>query len=239
MLLFVFGGGGLQTPTPEYEQQWALNTIKTVICNAKGIPNAIAQKTVRQNWKTVVLEVYAWWWVIRAETCSILFVYVILILLLCRRKSTLCFTIKRLSYHTTGWLLLDTDIKFAAYMAVAFITFLHILLILFCQWIFIFYTFFYLTYSISLQHISELWCLWSSFQTVQVSDDRVTSYNYKTVPVSLRPAYKYSYESIPYDYKKKGHAFYRHRWLIRPCSPEHMLCEMHPVYILRSQHFPI
>jgi hypothetical protein len=30
-----------------------------MICNAKGIPNAIAQKTVRQNWKTVVLEVYA------------------------------------------------------------------------------------------------------------------------------------------------------------------------------------
>jgi hypothetical protein len=35
-----------QTPTPEYEQQWARNTIQTVIliCNAKGIPNAIAQK---------------------------------------------------------------------------------------------------------------------------------------------------------------------------------------------------
>jgi len=40
-----------QTPTPEYEQQWAPNTIQTVIliCNAKGIPNVIAQKTVRQN----------------------------------------------------------------------------------------------------------------------------------------------------------------------------------------------
>ena len=40
-----------QTPTPEYEQQWALKTIQTVIliCNAKGIPNVIAQKTVRQN----------------------------------------------------------------------------------------------------------------------------------------------------------------------------------------------
>ena len=75
-------------PTPEYEQQWAPNTIQTVIliCNAKGIPNEIAQKTVRHNWKTVVLEVYAWWWLIRAETCSILFVYVILILLLCRQK---------------------------------------------------------------------------------------------------------------------------------------------------------
>ena len=38
-------------PTPEYEQQWAPNTIQTVIliCNAEGIPNAIAQKTVRQN----------------------------------------------------------------------------------------------------------------------------------------------------------------------------------------------
>ena len=35
------------TPT----QQWAPNAIQTVtlICNAKGIPNAIAQKTVRQN----------------------------------------------------------------------------------------------------------------------------------------------------------------------------------------------
>ena len=33
-------------PTPEYEQQWAPNTIQTIImiCNAKGIPNAIAQK---------------------------------------------------------------------------------------------------------------------------------------------------------------------------------------------------
>ena len=33
-----------QTPTPEYEQQWAPNTIQTIImiCNAKGIPNAIA-----------------------------------------------------------------------------------------------------------------------------------------------------------------------------------------------------
>ena len=38
-------------PPPEYEQQWAPNTIQTIImiCNAKGIPNAIAQKTVRQN----------------------------------------------------------------------------------------------------------------------------------------------------------------------------------------------
>jgi hypothetical protein len=29
-----------------YEQQWAPNTIQTIImiCNAKGIPNAIAQK---------------------------------------------------------------------------------------------------------------------------------------------------------------------------------------------------
>jgi uncharacterized membrane protein YebE (DUF533 family) len=47
---------------PEYEQQWAPNTIQTVIlvCNAKGIPNAIARKTVRQKLKkTVVLEVYA------------------------------------------------------------------------------------------------------------------------------------------------------------------------------------
>ena len=36
-------------PTPEYEQQWAPNTIQAVImiCNAKGVPNAIAQKTVR------------------------------------------------------------------------------------------------------------------------------------------------------------------------------------------------
>jgi hypothetical protein len=51
----------LPPPTPEYEQQWAPNTIQTVIliCNAKGIANAIAQKTVRQNRKTVVLEVYA------------------------------------------------------------------------------------------------------------------------------------------------------------------------------------
>jgi hypothetical protein len=33
-------------PTPVYEQQWAPNTIQTIImiCNAKGIPNAIAQK---------------------------------------------------------------------------------------------------------------------------------------------------------------------------------------------------
>jgi len=49
--------------TPEYEQQWAPNTIQTVIliCNAKGIPNAIARKTVRQKLKkkTVVLDVYA------------------------------------------------------------------------------------------------------------------------------------------------------------------------------------
>ena len=77
-----------QTPTPEYEQQWAPNAIETIImiCNAKGIPNAIAQKTVRQNWKTVVLEVYAWWWLKRAETCSVLIVFVILIQLLCRRK---------------------------------------------------------------------------------------------------------------------------------------------------------
>ena len=38
-------------PPPVYEQQWAPNTIQTIImiCNAKGIPNAIAQKTVRQN----------------------------------------------------------------------------------------------------------------------------------------------------------------------------------------------
>ena len=35
-----------KTPTPEYEQQWAPNTIQTIImiCNAKGIPNAIVQK---------------------------------------------------------------------------------------------------------------------------------------------------------------------------------------------------
>ena len=35
-----------KTPTPVYEQQWAPNTIQTIImfCNAKGIPNAIAQK---------------------------------------------------------------------------------------------------------------------------------------------------------------------------------------------------
>ena len=35
-----------QTPTLEYEQQWAPNTIQTIImiCNAKGIPTAIAQK---------------------------------------------------------------------------------------------------------------------------------------------------------------------------------------------------
>ena len=35
-----------QTPTPDYEQQWAPNTIQTIImiCNEKGIPNAIAQK---------------------------------------------------------------------------------------------------------------------------------------------------------------------------------------------------
>ena len=35
-----------KTPTPVYEQQWAANTIQTIImiCNAKGIPNAIAQK---------------------------------------------------------------------------------------------------------------------------------------------------------------------------------------------------
>ena len=41
----------MQNPTPEYKQQWAPNTIQTkiMICNAKGIPNAIAQKTVRQN----------------------------------------------------------------------------------------------------------------------------------------------------------------------------------------------
>ena len=40
-----------KTPTPDYEQQWAPKTIQTIImiCNAKGIPNAIAQKTVRQN----------------------------------------------------------------------------------------------------------------------------------------------------------------------------------------------
>ena len=40
-----------KTPTPVYEQQWTPNTIQTtiMICNAKGIPNAIAQKTVRQN----------------------------------------------------------------------------------------------------------------------------------------------------------------------------------------------
>ena len=36
----------LQTPTPEYEQQWAPNTIKTVIliCNAKGIPMQYLKK---------------------------------------------------------------------------------------------------------------------------------------------------------------------------------------------------
>ena len=34
-----------KTPTPVYEQQWAPNTIQTLImiCNAKGIHNAIAQ----------------------------------------------------------------------------------------------------------------------------------------------------------------------------------------------------
>jgi hypothetical protein len=37
---------GKKTPTPDYEQQWASNTIQTIIMifNAKGIPNAIAQK---------------------------------------------------------------------------------------------------------------------------------------------------------------------------------------------------
>jgi len=35
-----------KTPTPVYEQQWAPNIIQTIImiCNAKGIPIAIAQK---------------------------------------------------------------------------------------------------------------------------------------------------------------------------------------------------
>jgi hypothetical protein len=35
-----------KTPTPVYEKQWAPNTIQAIImiCNAKGIPNAIAQK---------------------------------------------------------------------------------------------------------------------------------------------------------------------------------------------------
>ena len=37
---------GEKTPTPDYEQQWAPNTIQTIImiCNAKGIPSAIVQK---------------------------------------------------------------------------------------------------------------------------------------------------------------------------------------------------
>ena len=36
----------VKTPTPDCEQQWAPNTIQTIImiCNAKGIPSAIAQK---------------------------------------------------------------------------------------------------------------------------------------------------------------------------------------------------
>ena len=42
-----------KTPTAEYEQQWAPNTIQTIIMigNAKGIPNAIAQncKTKLEN----------------------------------------------------------------------------------------------------------------------------------------------------------------------------------------------
>ena len=35
-----------KTPTPVYEQQWAPNTIQKIsmICNAKGIPNALIQK---------------------------------------------------------------------------------------------------------------------------------------------------------------------------------------------------
>jgi hypothetical protein len=45
--------GFLSQPLMEYEQQWAPNTIKTVIliCNAKGIPNAIAQKNCKTKLK--------------------------------------------------------------------------------------------------------------------------------------------------------------------------------------------
>jgi len=78
-----------QTPTTEYEQQWTPNTIQTVIltCNAKGIPQCNSSKNCKtKTEKTVVLEVYARWWPIRAETCSVLILYVILKLLLCRRK---------------------------------------------------------------------------------------------------------------------------------------------------------
>ena len=61
---------------------------------------------------TTGLEVYAWRWLIRFETCSKVNIYVILklskyIILLCRRKIYCRYTINRLSYHTTGWLLLD------------------------------------------------------------------------------------------------------------------------------------
>ena len=60
-----------QTPPPEYEQQWAPNTIPTtslpntiqtviLICNAKEIPNAIARKNCKtKTVKTIGLEVYA------------------------------------------------------------------------------------------------------------------------------------------------------------------------------------
>ena len=83
----------------------------------RGIPVAIVrQKSVRhKNCKTICtigLEIYAWRWLIRVEKCSKVNIYVILklskyIILLCRRKIYCRFTIARLSYHTTGWLLLD------------------------------------------------------------------------------------------------------------------------------------
>ena len=77
---------GHQTQIPTTPLPKTIQTV-TLVCNAKGIPNAIARKNSKtKTVKTIGLEVYAWWWLIRAETCSELIVFVILILLLCRRK---------------------------------------------------------------------------------------------------------------------------------------------------------
>jgi len=86
-LLFVFGVG------------WGVSyhiDIDSGFVIQKGIPIAIVrQKTVRhKNCKTIctiVLEIYAWRWLIRVETCSKVIIYVILklskyIILLCRRN---------------------------------------------------------------------------------------------------------------------------------------------------------
>jgi hypothetical protein len=75
-----------------------------------------------------------------------------------------------------------TDMKFAACMAVSFITFLHILLALFCPRIFILHIFLtWPTPSLSSTTFQNFDGALLS-KVSKLSHDRVTIYNYKTVP---------------------------------------------------------